>query len=135
MLSLLLFIPNTSNLARRTQKVYSDVLGRPWKAEVIDWNGAVYATTTTKYDALDRPVRVRQYAGATTAQSPEQEPAGEAAGYQTATMAYDRHGRLQSRHTPEQEATAFTTYTYNPDDTPLTVTDGRNAVTTYSYAG
>lgn len=124
-------VPGTTNVARRVQQTYSDALGRPWKTEVLDWSGNVYAATTTKYDALDRAVRVRQYAGAALAP----EPAGEAAGYQTTTMAYDGHGRLQSRHDPQQNAGASTTFAYNADDTPLTVTDARGAVTTFSYAG
>ena len=45
-------------------------------------------------------------------------------------MAYDGHGRPKSRHVPEQNLTASTLYTYNPDDTPDTVTDERGAVTT-----
>lgn len=58
----------------------------------------------------------------------------EASGVEQVTaMTYDGHGRLKSRHTPEQDAGASTSYMYNPDDTPDTVTDGRGAVTAYSY--
>jgi YD repeat-containing protein len=121
--------PGTSTLARRVRKTYSDILGRPWKSETLDWDGNVYATTTTKYNALDRAVRIRKYAGA--AMDPE--PVGEGSGYQTTTLTYDGHGRLQSRHEPLQNAGAATTYTYNADNMPLTVTDGRGAVTTYNY--
>jgi YD repeat-containing protein len=117
--------------ARRTRRSYSDVLGRVWKTEVLDWNGSVYATTTTKYDTLDRAVRVRQYAGA----APEPEPVGEGAGYRTMTLAYDGHGRLQSRHTPGQDAGADTAYTYYPDDQVASVTDGRGVKTDYEYNG
>ncbi|HZW05825.1 MAG TPA: fibronectin type III domain-containing protein, partial [Phycisphaerales bacterium] len=81
-------IPGTNGLGRRTQRVYHDVLGRASKTEVLGWEGNVYSTTTTRYDMLDRPVRVRQYAGA----APSDEPAGEGAGYRTTTMTYDGHG-------------------------------------------
>ena len=37
--------------ARRTQKVYSDILGRNYKTETMEWDGTtVYTTTTQKYN-------------------------------------------------------------------------------------
>jgi YD repeat-containing protein len=113
----------------RQQKVYSDALGRRWKTEVLNWDGSVYSTTTAKYDALDRVVRARQYVGA----APQPEPDAEGSDYQTTTMAYDGHGRLQTRHAPEQEAGRNTTYAYNQDDTLASVADARGAVATYVY--
>jgi YD repeat-containing protein len=113
----------------RQQKVYSDSLGREWKTEVLNWDGSVYSTTTAKYDALDRVVRARMYAGA----APQPEPDTEGSVYQTTTTAFDGYGRLRARHTPEQEAGKDTIYAYNPDDTPASVTDGRGVVATYGY--
>ncbi len=125
--------PVPSGLGRRTRRVYHDQLGRMWKTESLNWDGSVYAATTTKYDALDQPVRVRQYAGA----APLQEPAAEGSGYQTTTMTYDGHGRLATSHLPEEidangQPTA-SVYEYNPDDTVASVRDARGATTTYSY--
>ena len=46
------------------QKVYSDVLGRPWKTEVLNWpdnngNRSVYSTTTNTLNALDQVTNTR----------------------------------------------------------------------------
>ncbi|HEX8353010.1 MAG TPA: Ig-like domain-containing protein, partial [Pyrinomonadaceae bacterium] len=117
--------------ARRTQRTHHDVLGRPVRTEVLNWNGSVYSSTTTKYDALDREVRVRQYAGA----APAEEPAGEGGSYKTTTMTYDGHGRLKTVRRPEYEAGKVATYNYNDDDTPASVSDARGATATYSYLG
>lgn len=118
--------------ARRTRKVYHDVMGRAVREELLKWDAAtVYSTTTTKYDALDRPVRVRQYAGA--ALWPE--PAGEGGGYQTTTMTYDGHGRLHTQHLPSYDPDAVATYEYNDDDTVRSVTDPRGVVTDFTYNG
>jgi YD repeat-containing protein len=50
---------------------------------------------------------------------------------------FDGHGRLSASHRPEQRDSsnnpAYTTYTYNADDSIATVTDARGAVTTYAY--
>jgi YD repeat-containing protein len=116
--------------ARRTQRTHHDVLGRPVKTEVLNWGGSVYSSTTTKYDALDRVVRVRQYAGAI-----QEEPAGEGSAYKTTTMTYDGHGRLETVRRPEYEAGKVAAYTYNDDDTPASVSDARGATATYSYLG
>ena len=114
---------------RRTQKVYSDPLGRSWKTEVYNWDGTVYSTTTVKLDALDRTVRVRQYSGV----APSQEPDAESSTYQTTTLSYDGHGRLKSRHTPGQNAGAATAYAYFDDDTLKTMTDARGVKTSFLY--
>ena len=114
---------------RRQQKVYHDVLGRAWKTEVLNWNGTVYTTTTTRYNALDQAVRVREYQGV----APATEPGGEGIGYQTTTSEYDGHGRLWKRHTPEQDAGRNTVFTYYPDDTLASVTDARGAKATQTY--
>jgi YD repeat-containing protein len=114
---------------RRTQKVYTDPLGRSWKTEVYNWDGTVYSTTTVKLNALDRTVRVRQYSGA----APGQEPSTESSTYQTTTLTYDGHGRLKSRHTPGQNAGAVTAYDYFDDDTVKYMTDARGVKTSFLY--
>lgn len=106
----------------RQQKVYSDVLGRQWKAETLNWNGTVYSATTTAFNGRDQVTLVRQWGG----------PEGSGT-YQDTTMSYDGHGRLQSKHVPEQNAGTATVYTYNSDDTIQSVTDARGASATYGY--
>jgi YD repeat-containing protein len=112
----------------RQSKVYSDVLGRTWKTEVITWpdennNRIVYSTTTNTFNARDQVTLIRQWAGA--------ENGGGA--YQDTTMSYDGYGRLQSKHVPEQNAGTATVFAYNSDDTIDSVTDARGASATYSY--
>ncbi|HEY3102465.1 MAG TPA: hypothetical protein VGJ69_02665, partial [Pyrinomonadaceae bacterium] len=111
----------TDEMTRR-QKVYSDVLGRTWKTEVLNWDGTVYSTTTTSLNARDQVTLARQFAG--TDQSTT---------YQDTTLAYDGYGRLQSKHVPEQNAGTSTVYSYNSDDTVLSATDARGASATYGY--
>ena len=48
----------------RQQKVYSDVVGRQWKTEVLNWNGTVYSTTTNAFNGRDQVTLVRQWTGA-----------------------------------------------------------------------
>lgn len=108
---------------RRQQIIYSDVLGRPWKTEVLNWqSGSQYATTVSTYNARDQITMVRQYEGAEGT-----------AKYQDTVMGYDGHGRLQSKHVPEQSTGTATTYTYRNDDTVNVVTDARGAAQTFSY--
>ena len=119
----------------RQQKVYSDVLGRQWKTEMLNTDSSVYATTTSRYNALDQVSRVRQYTGA----APFPEPEIEGSGYQTTSMNYDGYGRLASKHVPEQQDTngspTYTNFSYWEDDTVHTMTDARGAVSTYLYNG
>jgi hypothetical protein len=98
----------------RQQKVYSDPLGWQWKAEILNWDGSVYATTENILNVLDQPAFVRRYKG--TDQSGV---------YQETAYTYDGYGRLQSGHAPDQDAGHSTAYAYNPDDTLYSVTDGR----------
>ncbi len=115
---------------KRQQKIYSDVLGRTWKTEVLNWDGAgpsgtggtVYSATVNTYNARDQITQVRQYAG----------PEGSGT-YQDTVITYDGRGRLKTRHAPEQDAGAVTTWDYNSDDTVQKVTDGRNATQTFTY--
>src|SRR6266478_1219491 len=102
--------------ATRTQKVYSDVLGRQWKTEVLNWDSTVYSTTSSTFNARDQVTLVRQYQGADTSSV-----------YQDTTMAYDGYGRLQTKHVPEQASASVTTYTYIANDTVQSVTDARGA--------
>ena len=55
---------------------------------------------------------------------------------------YDGHGRLQTKHVPEQQAdpniagsTDHTTWIYNNDDTAATLTDARGVTSTFGYNG
>ncbi len=108
---------------RRQQKVYSDVLGRPVKTEILNWQGGgVYSATLNTYNVRDQVTQIRQYAGA--------EGSGT---YQDTTMTYDGYGRLKTKHVPEQNPGAHTVWTYNPDDTINTLTDARGATTTFTY--
>jgi len=120
-----------SELKRRTQRIYSDVLGRQWKTEVLNWDSTVYATTTNTFNARDQVTLVRQFQG--TDQSGV---------YQDTAMSYDGYGRLQTKHVPEQQvdpnnsaSTDHTTWEYNPDDTIQKITDARGAISTYGYNG
>jgi YD repeat-containing protein len=112
----------------RTQKIYSDVLGRTTKTE--SYNGSsVYATTTNTYNARDQITQITEYSGA--------EGSGT---HQDTTMTYDGFGRLWKRHAPEQQvdstnsaSTDHTTWVYNFDDTNQAVTDARGVVTNFGY--
>src|SRR5260370_27495721 len=77
----------------RQQKVYSDVLGRTAKTEVLNWDSTVYSTTSNTYNARDQVILVRQYQGADTSGT-----------YQDTSLTYDGYGRLLTRHVPEQNA-------------------------------
>ncbi len=108
---------------RRQQKIYSDILGRTVKTEVLNWQGgSVYSATVTTYNARDQVTQIRQYAGA--------EGSGT---YQDTTMTYDGHARLKTRHIPQQDTDKFTDYSYHADDRLQSVTDARGATTTYQH--
>ena len=110
---------------RRQQKIYSDVLGRAVKTELLNWQGgSVYSATVNTYNARDQVTQVRQYAGADTSGT-----------YQDTVMTYDGYGRLLTKHAPEENTGTYTSWTYNNDDTINTVTDARGATTTLGYAG
>src|SRR5262249_50184625 len=108
---------------RRQQKIYSDSLGRSVKTELLNWQGgSVYSTNTTSYNALDEVDQVREYQGSDSSGI-----------YQQTTLTYDGYGRLKTKHVPEQDTGANTTWDYNSDGTTQKVTDGRGASTTYAY--
>ncbi|MGH9928123.1 MAG: hypothetical protein ACREA9_02735, partial [Pyrinomonadaceae bacterium] len=107
-------------MARR-QRIKLDVLGRPWKKEVLGWDGTtVYSTVTNTYNARDQITRVLEQVG-TTGTSQE------------TLMTYDGYGRLLTSHRPEQASGAITSYLYYADGSPQSVTDGRGAMTAYGY--
>lgn len=95
----------------RRRKFTMDVVGRLKQVDELNWNQTVYSTTTYSYNVRDQLTQINQ--------------AG-----QTRSFAYDGHGRLQTRTTPEQGATS---YNYFADDTVQTITDPRGATMTFSY--
>jgi YD repeat-containing protein len=108
---------------RRQQNIYSDVLGRTVKTEILNWQGgSVYSTTVNSYNARDQVKLVRQYAG------PE-----DSATYQDTTTTFDGYGRVKTTHAPEQDANAATTFDYNADDTVQSVIDARGASQSFTY--
>ncbi|HJP93693.1 MAG TPA: DUF4214 domain-containing protein [Pyrinomonadaceae bacterium] len=115
---------------RRQQKIYSDVLGRTAKTELLNWQGgSVYSTIVNTYNARDQLERIRQFVGAEGSGS-----------YQDTMMTYDGFGRLKTQHRPEQEvdpyntaSTDHTTWDYNSDDTVQKMTDPRGVTATYTY--
>ncbi len=116
---------------RRQQKIYSDVLGRTIKTEILNWDGTgpfgtggtIYSATVNTYNARDQITLVRQWQGA--------ENGG--GGYQDTEMTYDGHGRLKTRKVPEQNVGTATIWDYNADDTVQKITDSRGASQTFSY--
>jgi YD repeat-containing protein len=113
-----------SQLQHRQQKIYSDVIGRTAKTEVLNWDGSVYSTTVNTYNARDQVTLIRQFQGN-----------DQSTVYQDTTMSFDGYGRLQTKHLPEQNVGAATVYAYSADDTVYSVTDARNATCTYGYNG
>lgn len=116
----------TSGNARRKQKVYQDMLGRTFKTETYNWNGTVYSTSLASFNERDQVLRSRQFEGDTSSTT-----------FQDTTATFDGHGRMASSHRPEQRDSSnnlkYTTYNYNADDSISSVTDGRGAVTNYTY--
>lgn len=95
----------------RRRKFTRDVLGRLKQVDELNWDTSVYATTSYSYNARDQITSTNQ--------------AG-----QFRSFAYDGHGRLQTRTTPEQGTSG---YSYFADDSVQTVTDARGATTTLAY--
>jgi YD repeat-containing protein len=110
---------------RRQQKIYSDVLGRTVKTEILNWpGGGVYSTTVNTYNARDQVTLVRQYQGTDSSNI-----------FQDTRATYDSHGRLQSKHVPEEDDNTATFWSYKDDDTIEMVTDARGASQTFTYNG
>jgi YD repeat-containing protein len=109
--------------ARRTQKIYTDIIGRTYKNEVMNWDGTMpYTTTVQIFNGRDQVTKTKQYAGAENSST-----------YQEITMSYDGHGRMKTRHYPIEDANASTTWVYNADDSVQQVIDARGSATNYSY--
>lgn len=53
--------------------------------------------------------------------------------HQDVTTTFDGHGRLKTRHFPVEDASAATTWNYNPDDSVSQTIDPRGAVTDVRY--
>jgi YD repeat-containing protein len=121
----------SGNAKKRQQKIYSDVLGRTIKTEILNWDGTgpfgtgsdstAYSTTINTYNARDQITLVRQYQGTSSSSV-----------YQDSTMTYDGYGRVATKHVPEQQvdgnnsaSTDHTTLEYNKDDTVKKVIDAR----------
>jgi len=114
-------IPDTSNFARRQQKVYEDVLGRPYQSETFLWNGTdVYKRSQTQFNGRNQAISVTQ----------TDVPNSTA---QVTTISYDGYGRMATEQDPQQSVGTGKTYTYNEDDSIKTVTDARGAITHYKY--
>ncbi len=96
------------------------MLGRQLKTEVLNWNGSVDSTRTNTYNARDQVTNVKQFQGL--------DSSGD---YQEVVESYDGYGRLISRRDPIE--TTDTTYTYNADSQPVTVTDARGVTQTFTY--
>jgi YD repeat-containing protein len=109
--------------ARRTQKIYADALGRNWKTENLNWDAGVYTTTVNTFNGRDQITNTRQYAGTDDPNNT----------YQDASVTYDGHGRIKTRHYPIEDAGANTTWYYNADDSVQQVVDPRGATTNFTY--
>lgn len=115
---------------RRQQKIYSDVLGRKIKTEILNWEGgSVYTAVANTYNERDQITNTRQFDG----------PEGSSV-YQDTIMTYDGYGRLNTRHLPQQQvdpnnfgSSDHTTWQYNADDTINVITDARGATTSFAY--
>ena len=111
--------------ARRTQKVYEDILGRAWKTVAFKWDGTTpYTTTEQAFNGRDQVIRTRQTDN-TSAANPQ--------AFQDVTMTFDGHGRMKTRRYPVEDAATNTAWIYNPDDSVQQVIDPRGAITNFTY--
>lgn len=127
---------------RRQQKIYSDVLGRSVKTEILNWEGSgpagvgrsVYSTTINTYNARDQITRVRQFdtAQGTVPADPNDLSCPTGSCQQT-TLTYDGFGRPKTKHIPEQDEATAATWNYNADDSVQSASDARGASATFSY--
>ena len=124
---------------KRQTKIYSDILGRKVKTEVLQWeNGAVNSATANTYNARDQVTLLREFSGAAPSDLSDLScPTGTC---QKTESTYDGFGRLKTKHTPSQQvdtnnpaSTDHITWDYNPDDTIQKITDARGTVSNFSY--
>jgi len=109
--------------ARRTQKIYADILGRSYKTEIMNWDGTTpYTTTVLSFNGRDQVIKNRQYAGGVNS-----------ATFQDSTATFDGHGRLATEHRPEMNQSSSIIYDYQTDDSLLNKWDARGAKTTFGY--
>jgi YD repeat-containing protein len=114
-------VANTN--ARRTQKIYTDTLGRTDKTVVMKWDGTTpYTTTEQFFNGRDQITETRQYDNIATGNP-----------YQSVFMTYDGHGRMASRHYPVEDPNTSTSWVYNQDDSIQIITDPRGAATDFTY--
>jgi YD repeat-containing protein len=107
---------------RRKQKTYSDILGRTYKTEILDWNGSIYNTIINNFNGRDQVTQTRHYAGTESSNS-----------YQDVTMTYDGFGRMKTRHYPIEDNNATTTWNYNIDNSIQQIIDPRGATQNFVY--
>jgi hypothetical protein len=110
---------------RRVQKIHQDILGRSFKTELWDLDGAgtsPYSTMLLTFNGRDQVVLNQQYQGGTGGST-----------HQDTITTFDGHGRLLTRHNPIEDSSTSTSWTYYSDDKVATVTDPRGAVTTFTY--
>jgi YD repeat-containing protein len=84
-----------------------DVGGWVWSTQTYDWKGRPRITTNQ-----DGKIREVSYA---------------------ASVVYDGHGRVATRHVPIQSNGTSTGYTYNSDDSLHTLKDARDVTATFTY--
>jgi YD repeat-containing protein len=111
----------------RKQREYRDVEGRIIKTEVLAGED-VYTAVTNTYNPLNQVVVSNSYQGAATSDG-----SCPVSTCQQTSMTYDGHGRLKTKHIPEQNPGTSISYEYLADDSPYKVTDARGASATYSY--
>src|SRR5215208_637837 len=133
---------------KRQQKLFTDVVGRTWKIEVLNWDGpgangtggTIYSATVSSFNARDQVTRVRQF-NATTINDPGDLSCPTATCQQSITT-YDGYARVKTKHLPELQVDStnslssdHVTYDYFADDTFQKVTDARGATASFLNNG
>lgn len=117
---------NTPTLQRRKQTTFTDALGRPWKTQVSNWDGTIYSTAIAAYDVRDQVTSLKQYQGTEAADG-----SCPSTTCQETWTSYDGHGRVKQQKRPVESGPS--TWVYNNDDTPYSLTDARGVVTAWGY--
>ncbi|MDH3380509.1 MAG: hypothetical protein OEQ39_26645, partial [Gammaproteobacteria bacterium] len=109
--------------ARRTTKVYTDILGRSYKTEILAWDGTtVYKSTVKTFNGRNQVVEIKET-------DHERDPNVD----QISTITYDGHGRPKTRHNPIEDSSAYTKLFYNDDDSINYSIDPRQVITNFTY--